>query len=86
MSMNEQPIKAVEALPEYILRVEWQSGSVTLLNMRPILTNPRFRVLKDESVWRSAATDGRTIRWRDEKGFPYDMAEYEVNRFASGYC
>lgn len=82
--MSQPPIRSVAAQRGYILRVNWAGGSVTLLNMRPRLQSPRFAALKDETVWRSAATDGYTIRWTDQKGFPYDMAEYEVSRFADG--
>ena len=68
----------------HILRVNWANGSATLLNMRPMLQSPRFSAVRDEAVWRSVVTDGRTIRWTDANGYTYDMAEYEVNRFASG--
>ncbi|MGM9607058.1 MAG: hypothetical protein ACI3XJ_06085 [Oscillospiraceae bacterium] len=78
------PIKSVAAQKGHILRVNWASGSVTLLNMRPMLQSPRFATLRDEAVWRSVVTDGRTIRWTDAEGYTYDMAEYEVNRFADG--
>lgn len=82
--MTGPPIKSVVAQRDYILRVEWRSGSTTLLNMRPKLQSPRFSAVRDEAVWRSVVTDGRTIRWTDANGYTYDMAEYEVNRFASG--
>ena len=78
------PIKSVAAQKGHVLRVNWASGSVTLLNMRPILQSPRFAAVRDEAVWRSAVTDGYTIRWTDAEGYTYDMAEYEVNRFADG--
>ena len=58
--------------------------SVTLLNMRPLLQRPRFAAVRDEAVWRSFVTDGYAIRWTDAAGYTYDMAEYEVNRFADG--
>ena len=82
--MTEPPIRSVEAHRHHILRVNWRNGSATLLNMRPRLEGPRFGVLRSETVWRSVSTDGRTIRWTDERGFPCEMAEYEVNQFASG--
>lgn len=82
--MEGPPIRSVEAGADYILRVNWAGGSATLLNMRPRLASPRFIALRDETVWRSVTTDGYTIRWRDAKGYPYDMAEYEVNQFANG--
>ena len=82
--MTEPPIRSVEAHRNYILRVNWRNGSATLLNMRPRLQSPRFAALRDKTVWQSAATDGYTIRWTDSNGYMYDMAEYEVNRFASG--
>ena len=78
------PIRSVAAQKGHVLRVEWRNGSVTLLNMRPMLQSPRFSAVRDEAVWRSVVTDGRTIRWTDANGYTYDMAEYEVNRFASG--
>ena len=52
--------------------------------MRPLLQSPRFAAVQDEAVWRSVMTDGYTIRWTDAEGYTYDMAEYEVNRFADG--
>ena len=82
--MTGPPIKSVAAQAGYILRVNWTSGSATLLNMRPKLRSPRFAALRDETVWRSVVTDGYTIRWTDAKGYPYDLAEYEVNQFANG--
>ena len=82
--MTGPPIKSVAAQKGYVLRVNWASGSVTLLNMRPILQSPRFAAVRDEAVWRSAVTDGYTIRWTDAAGYTYDMTEYEVNRFADG--
>ncbi len=82
--MSGPPIKSVAAQGDYILRVDWTSGSATLLNMRPKLKSPRFAALRDETVWRSAVTDGYTIRWTDAEGYPYDLAEYEVNQFANG--
>ena len=78
------PIESVAAQNDYILRVNWAGGSSTLLNMRPRLQSPRFAALRNKTVWQSAATDGYTIRWTDSNGYMYDMAEYEVNRFASG--
>ena len=82
--MTGPPIKSVAAQKGHVLRGEWRNGSVTLLNMRPMLQSPRFSAVRDEAVWRSVVTDGRTIRWTDANGYTYDMAEYEVNRFASG--
>ena len=82
--MTGPPIKSVAAQKGHVLRVEWRNSSVTLLNMRPMLQSPRFSAVRDEAVWRSVVTDGRTIRWTDANGYTYDMAEYEVNRFASG--
>lgn len=82
--MAEPFIKSVEPQADYVLRVEWTSGSVTLLDMKPKLTSPRFSPVRDMDVWKSVTTDGYTIRWTDAKGYPYDMAEYEVNQIASG--
>ena len=52
--------------------------------MRPVFQSPRFAAVQDKAVWRSVVTDGRTISWTDAEGYTYDMAEYEVNRFADG--
>ena len=82
--MTGPPIKSVAAQKGHILRVNWASGSVTLLNMRPVFQSPRFAAVQDKAVWRSVVTDGRTISWTDAEGYTYDMAEYEVNRFADG--
>ena len=72
--MTGPPIKSVAAQAGYILRVNWSSGSATLLNMKPKLSSPRFSPLREAAVWRSVTTDGYTN----------DMAEYEVNQFANG--
>ena len=82
--MTGPPIKSVAAHRGYVLRVEWRNGSATLLNMRPRLQSPRSGALRDEAVWKSVTTDARTIRWIDDMGYSYEMAEYEVNQFASG--
>ena len=82
--MTGPPIKSVAAQKGHILRVNWASGSVTLLNMRPVFQSPRFAAVQDKAVWRSVVTDGRTISWTDAEGYTYDMAEFEVNQFASG--
>ena len=82
--MTGPPIKSVAAQKGHVLRVEWRNGSVTLLNMWSMLQSPRFSAVRDEAVWRSVVTDGYTIRWTDAEGYTYDMAEYEVNRFADG--
>ena len=40
--MTGPPIKSVAAQADHILRVNWSSGSATLLNMKPKLSSPRF--------------------------------------------
>ena len=66
----------MSAQKRYVLQVEWHNGSTMLLNVRPGLHNPRFEALRDEAVWKSAATDGRTIRWIDDMGCSREMAKY----------
>ena len=82
--MTGPPIKSVAGHKGLVLRVPARYGSATLPYVRPRLQSPRFGALRDEAVWKSVTTDGRTIRWIDDMGYSYEMAEYEVNQFASG--
>ena len=47
--MTGPPIKSVAAQKGHILRVNWASGSVTLLNMRPVFQSPRFAAAQGKS-------------------------------------
>ena len=47
----------------YILRVDFVSGSRLLLDMKPYLDKLRFRPLADPAVWNSAVTNGIFVRF-----------------------
>ena len=49
--------------PDYILRVDFVSGSRLLLDMKPYLDKLRFRPLADPTVWNSAMTNGIFVRF-----------------------
>ncbi len=61
--MDRKYIAAVAPLAEYILQVDFVSGSRLLLDMKPYLDKVRFRALSDPQVWNSAMTNGIFIRF-----------------------
>ena len=60
--MERKYILAVKAMDEYILQVDFVSGSRLLLDMKPYLDKIRFRPL-DPQVWNSAVTNGIFVRF-----------------------
>ena len=67
MPLYRKYISAVTPLPDYILRVDFVSGSRLLLDMKPYLDKFRFRSLSDPQVWNSAVTNGilsASVMWR----------------------
>lgn len=61
--MKRTYILAVKAMEEYILQVDFMSGSRLLLDMKPYLDKIRFRSLADPQVWNSAVTNGIFVRF-----------------------
>ena len=61
--MNRKYISAVKPLDNYILQVDFVSGSRLLLDMKPYLDKTRFCALSDPQVWGSAVTNGIFIRF-----------------------
>ena len=61
--MNRKYISAVKPLDNYILQVDFVSGSRLLLDMRPYLDKLRFRPLAEAQLWSSAVTNGIFIRF-----------------------
>ena len=61
--MNRKYISAVSALENYILQVDFVSGSRLLLDMKPYLDKLRFRPLTDPQLWNSAVTNGIFVRF-----------------------
>lgn len=63
--MSVRPIRAVYPLKDYVLRVEFETGSVVLLDMGSRLHGIRFRPLRNDEVWENVCTDGIFVRWGD---------------------
>ena len=61
--MNRKYILAVKPLDNYILQVDFVSGSRLLLDMKPYLDKLRFRPLAEAQLWSSAVTNGIFIRF-----------------------
>lgn len=61
--MNRKYISAVLPLENYILQVDFVSGSRLLLDMKPYLDKLRFRPLTDPQLWNSAVTNGIFVRF-----------------------
>lgn len=61
--MNRRYLTGVTPLSDYILQVEYVSGSRLLLDMKPYLEKMRFRPLADPQVWNSAVTNGIFVRF-----------------------
>ena len=63
--MNRRYLTAVSPLDDYVLQVDYVSGSRLLLDMKPYLDKIRFRPRVDPAVWRSAVTNGIFVRFGD---------------------
>ena len=61
--MYRRYISSVKPLPDYILQVDFVSGSRLLLDMKPHLDKLRFRSISDPEVWGSAVTNGIFVRF-----------------------
>ena len=61
--MNRKYISAATPLPDYVLQVDFVSGSRLFLNMKPYLDKLRFRPLTDLQIWNSAVTNGIFVRF-----------------------
>ena len=61
--MNRKYISAVKPLDNYILQVDFVSGSRLLLDMKPYLDKLRFRPLAEAQLWSSAVTNGIFVRF-----------------------
>ncbi|MBD9118665.1 MAG: DUF2442 domain-containing protein [Clostridiales bacterium] len=62
-NLNRKYISAVKPLDNYILQVDFVSGSRLLLDMKPYLDKLRFRPLAEAQLWSSAVTNGIFIRF-----------------------
>ena len=61
--MERRYLSAVTPLPDYVLQVDFVSGSRLLLDMKPYLDKIRFLPLSDPKVWGSAVTNGIFVRF-----------------------
>lgn len=61
--MNRKYISSVKPLENYILQVDFVSGSRLFLNMKPYLDKFRFKALSDRELWNSAATNGIFVKF-----------------------
>ena len=61
--MYRKYIQAVEPLDDFVLLIDFTSGSRLLLDMKPHLDSIRFRSLKHPEVWKSAETNGVFVRF-----------------------
>lgn len=80
--MVRKYVLAVKAMDEYVLQVDFVSGSQLLLDMKPYLDKIRFRPLADPKVWNSVVTNGIFVRFGNVE-LSHDellsMAEQEHN-------
>ncbi len=63
--MDREYISAVKPLDNYVLQVDFVSGSRLLLDMKPNLDKVRFHHLKDPEQWNSVVTNGIFVRFGD---------------------
>ena len=82
--MERRYISEVKPLSQYILQVDFVSGSRLFLDMKPYLDKFRFRSLADLQTWNSAVTNGIFIRFGNVE-LSHDeilaMAEQEHEQF-----
>ena len=69
--MQIKYIDNVKPLEDYILQVDFTTGSRLLLNMKPYLDKLRFRPLNRPGVWQSAETNGVFV-WFDNVELSHD--------------
>lgn len=63
--MERRYIRSVRPERDHILRVEFVTGSVLLLDLSRRLDSLRLRPLRDPDVWAGAVTNGIYVRWKD---------------------
>ena len=82
--MERRYISEVKPLSQYILQVDFVSGSRLFLDMKPYLDKFRFRSLTDLQTWNSAVTNGIFIRFGNVELSHEEilaMAEQEQEQF-----
>ena len=61
--MYRRYISSVAPLADYILQVDFVSGSRLLLDMKPYRDKFRFQSISQPQVWNSAVTNGIFVRF-----------------------
>ena len=61
--LQRRYISAVKPLDNYVLQVDFVSGSRLFLDLNRHINNMRFRSLKNKEVWQSAVTNGIFVRF-----------------------
>ena len=61
--MYRKYIHSVKPLDDFVLLIDFTSGSRLLLDMKPYLDTIRFRSLRRPEVWNSAETNGVFVRF-----------------------
>ena len=80
--MYRKYIQAVRPLEDYVLLIDFTSGSRLMLDMKPHLNAIRFRSLKKPEIWNSAETNGVFVRFG-----PVELSHYELMTMAEqGPC
>ena len=63
--MYRKYISSVAPLADYILQVDFVSGSRLLLDMKPYRDKLRFQSIFQPQAWNSAVTNGIFVRFGD---------------------
>lgn len=66
-------ITAVISGEDYLLTVRLDNGSSVTVDLKKKLFSVRFAELRDEKIFRAAATDGKTVYWPG--GLSLDLGE-----------
>ncbi len=61
--MEKIPISAVWPMQDGELQIIFETGNTAMVNLQPKFRTARFGPLQDETIWKSAATDGNFVRW-----------------------
>jgi hypothetical protein len=75
-SVRNPRIKAVKPLPPRRLLVEFGNGETKVIDCNPLLSEPPFVQLRNDSIFRQVRVDlgGYGVSWTDE----IDLSEAEI--------
>ena len=74
----------VEVIKDFILRLEFDDGSVKIVDIKPLLTGPVFKPLKDPAFFAKVTIDpiAQTVVWPNGADFAPE-ALYELKSIES---